>query len=114
MKTPDHQKRNRKPKKRFIVTKDGVDCGYASKRELGLALVLQSGHEMKANHVGARGYLVKKPDAPAILPGEKTALRQIEITERIANVSRGTLVDEMPKIQPLVERGKFEIRHIFQ
>jgi hypothetical protein len=60
--------------------------------------------------MGKRGVLVKKPEDPADFATEKSALKYIGIAERCANKFRGTLVDEMPKLRPLIEGGVFGVR----
>ncbi len=106
--------RKTKPKRRFVVTKDGIDCGFASPAELGLGVTLQSGFEINTKLCGRRGLLVKKPTAPHLFASEKGALRYSGIAQRVAAKFRGTMVDAMPKLQPLLESGVFGTRYFSQ
>jgi len=102
--------KGKKLKQRYVVTKDGVDCGFATAVELGLGHELLSGHVVRSTLMGKRGVLVKKPNNPYDFATEKSAQKYITIAERCANKFRGTMVDEMPKLQPLIERGVFAVR----
>jgi hypothetical protein len=102
--------KNKKLKQRYVVTKDGVDCGFATAVELGLGHQLLSGVVVRSTLMGKRGVLVKKPERPFDFASEKQAQRFIGIAERCAAKFRGTLVDELPKLRPLIEGGVFAVR----
>ncbi len=103
----------KKPKVKYCVTKDGIDCGYASPKELGFVLDLPSGHSVSGKITGTKKLLVKKPAEQAEHFGTQMAAEKaITRTEKYAAQYRGTMVDSMPKIQPLVERGVFAVRQV--
>lgn len=100
----------KKPKPKFIVLKDGVPCGFARPSEVGLGHTLANGFQFRTKLVGKRGILVKRPDAPHHFGGEKSANKFAGIAARVAGQLRGTMVDMMPKLQPVVEAGVFTVR----
>lgn len=112
--TTETSHRRKKAKIRFIATKDGVDCGFTSPEELGLANRLQSGFLVATALCGKRGVLVKRPNDPAVFASEQGANRYISIAVRIRDKFRMTMVDEMPKLQPAIEPGVWATRHFVQ
>lgn len=104
--------KTKKIKPKFVVTKGGVDCGFATPIEVGLGYQLASGFRFESKLIGRRGILVKRPDKPTIFGGEKSAWIYAKIAGRVGDALRGTMVDEMPKLQPVVEVGEFAVRQL--
>lgn len=115
--SPDY----RKPKKsRFIVTKDGVDCGLGLRNTLGSKLRSPGGvllrvgvphgagsaHDFASKNSAERA-IKKAVRARRVLSGE---IKLIGKEEFVLDSATGTMVDQMPQLSELLKRGTFAIR----
>jgi hypothetical protein len=90
----------------YAVTKDGVDCRLALRPELGLGSAL----------CPKKGLLVPSNDITdvAVYYGEKSAQRAINRVCKVANRLRGTLVEGLPRLKPIMTPGKYALRKFVQ
>lgn len=85
----------------------------ASAVELGMSFVLASGSTPFCSLTGKTGLLVKvTPDNPGAhdFASEKGADKRIAKTKEAVAQLTNSMADAMPKLAPLLEPGKFEIR----
>lgn len=85
----------------LIVTRDGQDCGIASAKELGLG----------ADLCRVRGLLVVKQPVK-VFSRESECLRLIQRSHDAICQLRGTLVDQTPRLQPLLQGGTYFVRRV--
>lgn len=83
-----------KKKQSFIVTKDGVDCGYHCPGCFGFK----------------RGVLGKTASRPAVFGGQKSANQAIARTVKTIGVLKNSMLDGWDKITPILEPGKWAVR----
>lgn len=102
----------KKVKPKFVATKAASIAASQALLKSALAIQLASGFRFESKLIGRRGILVKRPDKPTVFGGEKSAWIYAKIAGRVGDALRGTMVDEMPKLQPVVEVGEFAVRKL--
>lgn len=99
--TPTNQLPAKKPRnlKRYIVTLNCVPCGLQpyDRKIIGWRMVPK------------RGTLVKKPEAPEIFPGKKSAARAIGRAMMLREFWKQAVCEPAPAHRFLVEPGSFAI-----
>lgn len=86
----------RKPKVRYIVTKDGAECRFILSKCFGTR---------------SRGFLaVGTP--PHSFAGEKSALKAIVRTERLRAKLKGSMIDEQREVAMIVSSGVYAVKPV--
>lgn len=85
--------------KRFIVTLDGIPCGLQpyDRKVIGWRMVPK------------KGTLVKKPSAPEIFPGKKSAARAVGRAVSLREFWKQAVCEPAPNHRFLIEPGTFAI-----
>ena len=105
--------RTKKPKLTFVLFRNGVACGFADPCSVGLGYTLASGHRVVSKLVSKDGVLMPGVTPIAEFKTELRAQREVKRLDRIVSKLRGTMVDELPALRPLLAPGVIEYRKIW-
>lgn len=98
-------RKERRPVILYIATRDGQDCGIAHANELGLGKAL----------CRQRGLLVPKPHCPKPFRSFRELARLMLRTQEAFAKLKGSLVDELPKLRPLLgSTSAFKFRKVIR
>ena len=83
-----------KKRTKWIVTKNGVPCGFILRRKFTSR---------------ARGVLAPVPEKPHRFCSIKSANHAIDLTLKTVEKVRGSMIDGWDKISAMMEPGRFEV-----
>jgi len=108
---PKRKQKEKQPDPVFVVFQDGVPCGFDDPTKHGLGYTLASGVKVVSRLVGARGVLMPGPP-PFEFTRESFALTEVRRRGRIIDKFRGTMCDNIPNLQPLLQPATLLVRKL--